>query len=97
MNEMSKNQSYNPFKVKFFSAYAFFTRALLILALFAILHLLGWRDYTSFISGTTSGGINDIFGIAYFIMYSLALYLAPVLLIASAIFVLITRLAKAEP
>jgi hypothetical protein len=83
--------------VKFFSAYAFFTRALLILALFAILHLLGWRDYTSFISGTTSGGINDIFGIAYFIMYSLALYLAPVLLIASAIFVLITRLAKAEP
>lgn len=94
---MSENTSYNPFKVKFFSAWAFFTRALLILALFAVLHLLGWRDYTSFISGTTSGGINDIFGIAYFILYSLALYLAPVLIIASAIFFVITRLAAAEP
>lgn len=94
---MIENTSYNPFKVKFFSAWAFFTRALLILALFAALHLLGWRDYTSFISGTTSGGINDIFGIAYFIIYSLALYLAPVLIIASAIFFVITRLAGAEP
>lgn len=97
MSEIVKNNSFNPFKVKFFSAYAFFTRALLILAIFVVLHLLGWRDYTSFISGTTSGGINDIFGIAYFIMYSLALYLAPVLLIASAIFALITKLAGAEP
>lgn len=89
--------TWNPFKARFFSAYAFFTRGLLLIAVFMLLELAGWREYTSFISGTTSGSIHDLYGFAYFIFYALALFLAPVLLIASAIFAAITRWAAAEP
>ncbi|MFZ5949352.1 MAG: hypothetical protein ACOYXC_01505 [Candidatus Rifleibacteriota bacterium] len=90
-------QSYNPLKAKLFSAWGFFTRALLILLVFAIIEAAGWREYTSFISGTTSGGTHDILGIAYFIIYLLALFVSPVLIIGSGIFALITRLAGAIP
>ncbi|MEW6712524.1 MAG: hypothetical protein AB1403_22090 [Candidatus Riflebacteria bacterium] len=90
-------QSYNPFKAKIFSAWGFFSRALLILLAFAIIEAAGWREYTSFISGTTSGGTYDILGVAYFIIYLLALFLAPVMIIGSAIFALITRLVGAIP
>ena len=87
---------FNPFKVRFFSAQSFLARGVLLLAVFAILHLLGLREYTSFISGTTSGSSGDLLGITYFLAYSLALFIAPVLLIAAVFMKIFSRLAGAE-
>ncbi|MBU1108708.1 MAG: hypothetical protein KKB51_18675 [Candidatus Riflebacteria bacterium] len=87
---------FNPFKVRFFSAQSFMARGILILIVFAILHLLGLREYTSFISGTTSGSFGDLLGISYFLAYSFALFVAPVLLIAAAFMKIFSRLAGAE-
>lgn len=81
----------SPFKASFFSAWGFVFRALLIFAVFAVLHLAGLREYTSFISGTTSGNYHDLLGMTYFLFYSLAIFVAPILLLASAIIAMMPR------
>lgn len=86
----------NPFKAKLFSAWGFAWRAMLILAVFAILHLAGLREYTSFITGTTSGNFSDILGMAYFIFYSLSIFVAPVLLLGSIFTRLLSLYAGVE-
>ncbi len=74
----------SPFKARLFSAWGFLYRALLIIFVFAMLHLSGLREYTSFITGTTSGGYLDLLGMTYFIFYALAVFIAPILLLAAA-------------
>lgn len=86
----------NPFKAKLFSGWGFLSRGLLIIAVFSLLHLLGLREYTSFISGTTSGGWGDLLGITYFILYSLAVFLAPVLIIATGFMKILSSFAGVE-
>lgn len=81
----------SPFKTRFFSAWGFIFRALLIIFVFAMLHLAGLREYTSFISGTTSGNYYDLLGMSYFLFYALAVFLAPILLIAATIMALFSR------
>ena len=92
---MSSNKL-NPFKAKLFSGWGFLSRGLLIIAVFLLLHLLGLREYTSFISGTTSGGWGDLLGITYFILYSLAVFLAPVLIIATVFMKILSSFAGVE-
>lgn len=87
------NKIPNPFKTRFFSPLGFFFRALLILMVFLALHLAGCREYTSFITGTSSGNYLDILGMAYFIFYSLSVFLSPILIIASLFMVLFNHLA----
>lgn len=90
------NSSLNPFKARFFSAWGFFSRGLLLVLVYIILHLAGLREYTSFISGTTSGGYGDLLGITYFISYSLAVFVAPVAIIAALFMNVLARFAGVE-
>ncbi|NCB39835.1 MAG: hypothetical protein EOM80_13810 [Erysipelotrichia bacterium] len=86
----------NPFKTAVFSAWGFFFRALLILVVFMCLHLLGCREYTSFISGTTSGNFLDMLGMAYFLFYSLSVFVAPIFVLAAAFMAVVESLGAAE-
>lgn len=90
------NRIPNPFKARGFSSAGFFLRAVLILAAFLLAELAGFRDYTSFISGTTSGNYKDIFGMTYFVLYSFAVFVAPILVIASILMKFLSKFAGAE-
>ncbi len=80
----------NPFKTSIFSIWGLIYRSLIILFSFAFLHLAGLRQYTSFITGTTSGNYLDILGMAYFVFYSLSVFVVPIFLIASLILFLVS-------
>ena len=70
-------------KARFFSSRGFLARAILILIIYGLLELLGCREYASFITGTTSGLAFDIIGMTYFIFYSMAVFVAPIFVLAS--------------
>ena len=64
------------------------TRALLIAVIFVICHLLGWRELTTFLSGTSAGagtgvGASAVLGLLYMAAYFGLVLLTPVLLLAS--------------
>lgn len=90
------NKIPNPFRTRFFSAWGFAFRALLILGIFAVFHLSGCREYTSFITGTTSGNLYDVLGMAYFLFYMLTVFVAPLLLIGAMWMVVLSRVAGVE-
>ena len=72
------------------------TWALLFMITFVILHLLGWRDATSIISGTFSTTASPQFtffqGALYTLVWFATILVAPILLLAAAIHLLLTRL-----
>ena len=64
--------------------------------LFAVLHLLGFREYASVLSGTVPLGafnliVNRFFAVVYVLLYLGAVILAPILLIGAAVFLLLER------
>jgi len=62
--------------------------ALTLLAMFAILHLLGFRDDTAIISGTystPSPRLSEMRGVFYALTYFAALLIAPILLLAAGL------------
>ncbi|MCP3145231.1 hypothetical protein [Pyxidicoccus xibeiensis] len=57
--------------------------ALLMAALFLLLHLLGGRQYVGILSGTRDGGLFGLgFGVAYALSWFSAVLLAPIFLLA---------------
>ena len=65
---------------------AFLSRAVGILIMFAVLHLLGFRKYTCLISGTASFGyLRGLCGAAYIVFYGLSIVGVPVFLLASGL------------
>ncbi|MFP2930524.1 hypothetical protein ACLESO_36060 [Pyxidicoccus sp. 3LG] len=57
--------------------------ALVTVALFVLLHLLGGREYVGVLSGTLDGGPFGLgFGLAYAVSWFGAVLLAPILLLA---------------
>ena len=65
---------------------AFLSRAAVILIVFALLHLLGFRRYTCLISGTASFGLfQALCGSAYIVFYGLAVVGVPVFLLAAVL------------
>jgi hypothetical protein len=65
---------------------AFLLRGAVILIVFALLHLLGFRKYTCLISATASFGLfQALCGSAYILFYGLAVVGIPVLLLASGL------------
>lgn len=72
-------------KARFFSSKGFIARAVLIIVIYAVLELIGCREYVSFITGTTSGIVYDIIGMTYFVFYSLAVFVAPIFIIGAVI------------
>ena len=64
----------------------FIIGALLCILAFSLVHLLGFREYTSFLSGTGSLKEEDIVnGMVYIVMYAGFVIAAPVLLIAACL------------
>jgi len=62
--------------------------AILFVVLFAVFHLLGWRDDTAIISGTSiTPNVNStvIRGMLYGMTYFLAVVVSPILLLAAGI------------
>ena len=59
-------------------------RAALCALTFVLAHLLGFRSYTSLLSGTSSFGMcQSLCGVAYLVFYVGFVYVMPVLLIAA--------------
>ncbi len=88
-------------KAPFFSPSGFLARALLISFLYALLHILGFREYTTFISGTPAGQTDTtlatIAGVGYFTLYSLFILAAPVFAIASGVMYVLHGPMRGEP
>lgn len=67
-------------------ARAFALRAAVLCTLFFVTHLLGLRQYTSFLSGTaTFNYLQLLGGVAYIVLYGLFVACVPVLLIAAVL------------
>jgi hypothetical protein len=74
----------------FLSPKDFVRHAVLVLAVFALVHLCGLREYTSVLNGTTGAVGMDmetatLLGVGYVLVYLAAILLAPILLIAAAL------------
>ncbi len=69
-------------------------RAVVLLVLFAAMHLLGWREHTNVFSGTlglnsTADYLRAIAGGLYVIAWFATVVVAPILLIAAGVFALL--------
>lgn len=83
---------------EFFSAKDFLRHGLLILLVFAAIHLLGLRDYSSVLNGTPGNvAMNPenaaLLGVAYVIAYLAAILLAPICFITAGLLALWTNFA----
>jgi hypothetical protein len=68
--------------------------AVLLLAVFALFQLLGWRDDTAILSGTSTSpnvGVAVIRGVLYALSYFLAVVISPILVVAAMINAVICR------
>ncbi len=82
-----------------FSPLGFVVRALLLAVLFGICELAGWREHTTFISGTvtsTDTGINAsvTLGLIYMLAYFGFVLAAPVLIIAALVIFIFRRACR---
>lgn len=73
-----------------FSPFGLTIRALVIVLSFLVFHSLGWRDHTTFISGSQVGvdterGISILIGVAYMTAYFGAVLVSPILLLAALV------------
>jgi hypothetical protein len=73
-----------------FSPAGFLQRAIVISLVYLLVHLAGWREYTSVLNGTVgpdSAGwtLSAFLGVAYVIIYLVFIILVPVLILASGI------------
>ncbi len=92
MNDMN-NDKRNWFRRLFsagFDPAGLLVRAALVAAFFAVCHLAGWREHTTFLSGTPAsadGGANTsaVLGVIYMAGYFGFVLLAPILVIAGGI------------
>jgi NADH:ubiquinone oxidoreductase subunit 6 (subunit J) len=68
--------------------------AIVVLALFGLFHLLGWRDDTAIISGTSISPDRNaaaLRGVLYALTYFLAVIVSPILLLAAMISAILRR------
>jgi len=78
---------------KLFSPKGFLLRAALIGLCFLIVHAAGWREHTTFLTGTpadaaTSMNQTILFGVVYLVAYFSFVIVAPILVFAAGIFAL---------
>lgn len=88
-----KGNSRRWWSAEFFSAKDFLRHGVLILLAFAVIHLLGLREYTSVLNGTT-GAVDmnpdnaALLGIIYVLFYLAAILLAPICFITAGLLTL---------
>ena len=64
----------------------FLTSALIVSLCFGLTHILGWREYTSVLSGAASFGVLPrLAGVIYAVFYTLFVVYVPILLIAAGL------------
>ena len=90
MNLQTQPQSSHWWSADFFSAKDFVRHGALLLIVFAIVHLLGLREYTSVLNGTTgAAGMNPtnaaLLGVLYVLSYLGAILLAPIFFITAGL------------
>ena len=66
-------------------------RALLIALAFEVVHALGWRDETRFLSGTPG---SARLGILYVFLYFAFVLIAPALVLAGGVLAILERLTR---
>jgi hypothetical protein len=98
MNDLAITRR-KPLAGEFFSAKYFFVRALVLVALFLVAHLLGLREYTTFLSGTTgnpavSMETSSLYGLIYILLYLGCVVLAPILALSAAFLMLWQKLRR---
>ena len=81
---------------KLCSPAGFGLRAGSLLILFLIVHLAGFREYASVLSGTVPQGsfgtaVDQFFAVAYVFLYLGAVVVAPILAIAALVFLILDR------
>lgn len=78
-------------KAPMFSPKGFLTRAAILTFLFAIVHLVGLREFTSVLSGTSATGgsaktLSATAGSVYIVLYFAFVLIVPILVLSSGIF-----------
>ena|SRR5579862_7618916 len=78
---------------EFFSAKYFLLRAFALVVLFALAHLAGFREYTTFLSGTVANPdvgfrLSAFYGMTYIALYLGSVVVAPILVIAAGLLML---------
>ena len=73
-----------------FSPLGLTTRALLLVLAYLICHWLGWREHTTFLSGSQVGvdadrGLSILIGVGYMAAYFGAVLVSPILLLAAIV------------
>jgi len=91
MNKGFWQKSRELWRAELFSPKGFVQRAILICVAFAVVHLLGLREFTSVLNGTTGSvemgrGESAMLGFIYILSYLAFVLLVPILLLAAAIF-----------
>jgi hypothetical protein len=86
-------------RAELFSPAGFVQRALVISALFLLVHLAGLREYTSILNGTvgpdSAGWAGSAFlGMTYIILYLAFVILAPMLILAAGLLAVWQRLIR---
>ena len=72
-----------------------FRRAVVYALLFGIARVLGWRDYTSVLSGTAFfDPLRQYLGVAYLVLYAAALLAVPPCLATAAVLALLERRSR---
>ncbi len=86
-NPAEKKAAGSKLSVKRFTMYA-----LVLTVLFACVHLLGFREYTSILSGTASFGTKyQYYGVLYLLLYICFVVIVPILLTGSLLIVCINK------
>jgi len=99
MNEPPPASPKKPSKRLFLSVADMLLRAVVLTVLFGMAHLAGWREYTSFISGTSadttlSPMVVSFLGLGYLVVYFAFILAVPILLIAAGVLALWNRLGR---
>jgi hypothetical protein len=81
---------------EFLSAKYFLMRALALVVLFLLVQLAGFREYTTFLSGTAASPevgfrLSAFYGMTYIALYLGTVVFAPILVLAAALLVLWER------
>jgi hypothetical protein len=90
MNQENSSFAKRWLQAPFFSARGYVSRAVLISLVFAVCHFLGWRELTTFLSGSTASPDMSIktsgtMGVVYMLTYFGFVLAVPVLLIGAGL------------
>jgi hypothetical protein len=85
----------------FLTPKGFVLRAAILAVVFATCHFVGWREHTSFLSGTAASAsdalhASAILGVIYIAVYFGFVLVAPILLLAAAILFGLERVTRAQ-